>query len=156
MEEVQNHIGPLRIAVESQGRTLRSLYSNGSGGPPGYLENARREDNERYDRLFRKIENLLMRADNVDDFILKMETVREQREKTDKQKAEEIKNALEIANEKVNQRIGKQNLLIAVAALIVTIFMAVVAYREYTRKSDAAAPPAIHHQQPPADQADGK
>ena len=70
MEEVQNHIGPLRIAVESQGRTLRSLYSNGSGGPPGYLENARAEDKAWKDEMFNKLDDFLDRLDKVEDFVV--------------------------------------------------------------------------------------
>lgn len=52
MEEVQNQLGPLKQAVDKQGMTLRSLYSNGSGGPPGYLETAREVDNGRFKELF--------------------------------------------------------------------------------------------------------
>lgn len=70
MEEVQNHIGPLRIAVESQGRTLRSLYSNGSGGPPGYLEKARDEDKEWKNEMFLKLDEFLKRLGQVERFVV--------------------------------------------------------------------------------------
>ena len=39
-------IGPIRDKVTSTDSRMRSLYSNGSGGPPGYLEMARAEDKE--------------------------------------------------------------------------------------------------------------
>ena len=58
MDEVIRHINPLKVALEKMSSvldratsTLRTLYSNGSGGPPGYLEVAREEDDERYNRL---------------------------------------------------------------------------------------------------------
>lgn len=70
MEEVQNRIGPLQTAVESQGRTLRSLYSNGSGGPPGYLEKAREEDKDWKNQMFDKLDDFLARLDKVEDFIV--------------------------------------------------------------------------------------
>ena len=70
MEEVQNHIGPIRTAVESQGRTLRSLYSNGSGGPPGYLENARAEDKQWKNEMLGKLNDFLDRLDKVEDFVI--------------------------------------------------------------------------------------
>jgi hypothetical protein len=68
--EVQSKLEPLRAAVEAQGRTLRSLYSNGSGGPPGYLENAREEDKEWKDQMFDKLDNFLNRLDAVERFIV--------------------------------------------------------------------------------------
>jgi len=70
MEEVQNHIGPLRLAVESQGRTLRSLYSNGSGGPPGYLENAREEDKQWKNQMFGKLDAFMDRLEKVEAFVI--------------------------------------------------------------------------------------
>ena len=44
--EVHSQLTPLKVTVDRLDRTVRSLYSNGSGGPPGYLEKARDEDNE--------------------------------------------------------------------------------------------------------------
>jgi hypothetical protein len=44
--EVHSQLNPLKTTVDRLDRTVRSLYSNGSGGPPGYLETARAEDNE--------------------------------------------------------------------------------------------------------------
>ena len=68
--EVQAKLEPLRLAVESQGRTLRSLYSNGSGGPPGYLERARDEDRDWKNQMFAKLDSFLTRLDKVEDFIV--------------------------------------------------------------------------------------
>ena len=44
--EVHSQLNPLKTTVDRLDRTVRSLYSNGSGGPPGYLETARAEDQE--------------------------------------------------------------------------------------------------------------
>ena len=46
MIEVKSQLTPLNTTVDRLDRTVRSLYSNGSGGPPGYLETARAEDEE--------------------------------------------------------------------------------------------------------------
>jgi hypothetical protein len=46
MLEVHSQLGPLKTEVQNVSRTVRSLYSNGSGGPPGYLETARAEDQQ--------------------------------------------------------------------------------------------------------------
>ena len=68
--EVQAKLEPLRVAVEAQARMMRSLYSNGSGGPPGYLENARAEDKEWKSEMFEKLDNFLGRLDTVERFIV--------------------------------------------------------------------------------------
>ena len=51
VEEVQRQIAPLSATVTRMDKTLRSLYSNGSGGPPGYLETARAEDKSKMDEF---------------------------------------------------------------------------------------------------------
>ena len=70
MQEVQNQLGPMNLTLTKLDRTVRSLYSNGSGGPPGYLETARKEDDERYERLFNIINGLVDHKKTVNDFIL--------------------------------------------------------------------------------------
>ena len=49
--EVHSQLNPLKTTVDRLDRTVRSLYSNGSGGPPGYLETARAEDKEKHKAL---------------------------------------------------------------------------------------------------------
>jgi hypothetical protein len=78
--EIQNHLGPMGQKVDKLDRTLRSLYSNGSGGPPGYLETARKEDDERYERLFRSFKELEGNKEVVNTFIL-LAKDREERQK---------------------------------------------------------------------------
>ena len=56
MLEVHSQLGPLKTEVSSLNTRMRSLYSNGSGGPPGFLEMARKEDDQRYGRLFDLVE----------------------------------------------------------------------------------------------------
>ena len=51
VEEVQRQIAPLSKTVALMDKTLRSLYSNGLGGPPGYLEVARAEDKSKMDEF---------------------------------------------------------------------------------------------------------
>lgn len=66
MEEVQKQIGPLTMTVNVMDKTLRSLYSNGSGGPPGYLETARAEDKRTLDALMRHQELSTARLEKVE------------------------------------------------------------------------------------------
>ncbi len=70
MAEVQSQLKPLKDAVDSQKLILRSLYSNGSGGPPGYLEKARDEDKEWKNQMFEKLDDFLGRLDTVERFIV--------------------------------------------------------------------------------------
>lgn len=77
MAEIQTFISPLMDKVEKQGQRLRSLYSNGSGGPPGYLEMARAEDKKTMEDLFEKIDQVVesvavlgARMNKTDEFIL--------------------------------------------------------------------------------------
>ena len=58
VEEVNNHLSPIATKVDRLDVRMRSLYSNGSGGPPGYLEMARAQDDERYQRLFNIVEEM--------------------------------------------------------------------------------------------------
>jgi len=70
VEEVQNHLGPIAATVSRLDKTVRSLYSNGSGGPPGFLETARKEDDERYDRLFTAVKVLTEDQKEANRFIV--------------------------------------------------------------------------------------
>lgn len=49
--EVESKMLPLTQKVDKIDRRLLGLWSNGSGGPPGYLETARDEDKRRQDQL---------------------------------------------------------------------------------------------------------
>ena len=132
MEEVQTQLGPLKASVESQGRTLRSLYSNGSGGPPGYLENARAEDKDWKDRVFRKLDALIHRADKVDDFILEQKTIRTEREEGDK------------------ARSAKQTTWFTLLGLVVAVLALLVGwltYRDSERKMGETAKPVVSSMQ---------
>jgi hypothetical protein len=52
-------IKPILDKLEKVERHGLSLYSNGSGGPPGYLENARQEDQEWKDKIEDQINPIL-------------------------------------------------------------------------------------------------
>ena len=88
MEQIQNRLGPLVEKVDKQGNILRSLYANGSGGPPGYLEMARAEDKKvqeqdrrTQDILLRKIDEIVHRVDQFDDFVVEHNAREDQRDK---------------------------------------------------------------------------
>ena len=69
-EELVTHFGPMAATVDRLDKTVRSLYSNGSGGPPGYLETARAEDNLRYTRLLTKVDELCVDQKAANLFIV--------------------------------------------------------------------------------------
>lgn len=57
-EEVQVQLAPI-IKEQEKTRTWRlGLWSNGSGGPPGYLETARAEDKEHFTEIFKTLHEL--------------------------------------------------------------------------------------------------
>lgn len=70
MEEVQKHVIPIQNSLAQINRWKTSLWSNGSGGPPGYLEMARKEDDERYQRLFVEQQSQSGSMDILKDFVL--------------------------------------------------------------------------------------
>ena len=67
MEEVQRHLEPLTATVNRLDKTVRSIYSNGSGGPPGFLENARAEDERHREENKQKIEKILVSIEKLED-----------------------------------------------------------------------------------------
>jgi hypothetical protein len=77
MEEVIKHTGPIKAGLDRVTSTLRLIYSNGSGGPPGYLETARAEDNKRFEQLFEMKEQL----DQTKEFLAVLRDREEQKEK---------------------------------------------------------------------------
>jgi hypothetical protein len=69
VEEVNKQLTPTNRLLESIDKWKLSLWSNGSGGPPGYLETARREDDDRYERLFKSVGELGDHKNNVTEFL---------------------------------------------------------------------------------------
>jgi hypothetical protein len=67
--EVHSQLNPLKSTVDRLDRTVRSLYSNGSGGPPGYLETARAEDEEWKKELKKVVEAHGEQLTVVADFV---------------------------------------------------------------------------------------
>ncbi len=51
MQEVTRQLGPLTERVGTLGNNIERLY-NSNGGPPGFLQTARSEDNGRFDMIF--------------------------------------------------------------------------------------------------------
>lgn len=132
MAEVQNQLNPLKQTVDQLGRVMRSLYSNGSGGPPGYLEKARDEDKEWKNTMFQSIRALVDRIDHVDDFVLEQKTVRTEREKYDTKR-----------DRRLDTRIALGGVLIALLALLVGW----LTYRDSQRKVGDAHQPVVSSSQ---------
>lgn len=111
--EVQNHLRPLVEKVDKQGNTLRSLYANGSGGPPGYLEMARAEDRETQKRIFSKLDKIAERLDIAEDFINTHNAREDQRDYDRKVEAANVAEKLEEAEKRSNRRIAWLGVLLA-------------------------------------------
>jgi hypothetical protein len=112
--EVQNQLKPLIDTIDRHGKTLRSLYANGSGGPPGYLEMARAEDKDVQNRIFIKLDKVMDRLDAVEGFIDKHNTREDQREQDRKIEAESIALKLEESEKRSNRRITIWMLALAI------------------------------------------
>jgi hypothetical protein len=148
VEEVHNQVGPIKSTVDRLDRTVRSLYSNGSGGPPGFLEIARDEDKRDKEKLFGLIEKIDNRVDSFDNFVTEQKAIREERKRADEERAATIKSDLDAANAKLGMRISKRDLLFAIASLVIAVFMAWIGWREYIRKTSVVSPPPVVQSQP--------
>lgn len=68
MAEVQNQLRPLEQRVDRATNSIERLY-NTNGGPEGYLQTARREDNNRFKMIFDILDELKQGARATKDFI---------------------------------------------------------------------------------------
>ena len=69
MVEVQRQLGPLTETVHELDKRLRSLYSNGSGGPPGAMEIWRAEDKKTFDEILKSVATLEEARTLVNKFV---------------------------------------------------------------------------------------
>lgn len=76
---------PVIQRLNSTHKLLLSLWSNGSGGPPGFLENAHKENTERFKSLDRRMDTFDVHKDTVDTLIAVY---------TDRRQHIEVRNAL--------------------------------------------------------------
>jgi hypothetical protein len=120
--EVQNQLKPLVEMVNRQDKTLRSLYANGSGGPPGYLEMARAEDKQQAARLFSKIDSVAHRIDKVEDFMNDHRTREEQREEDKVRDAQAIADRVAESERRSNRRMTIWMLVLAALMAIFGIW----------------------------------
>ena len=120
--EIQNQLKPLVETVTKQGQVIRSLYSNGSGGPPGYLETARAEDKERIGRLFVKIDKVAERLDVVDSFIGKHNAREEQRDKDRAEDAVNLALTVKASDLRFRRYIAAWGLIIALLTALMQLW----------------------------------
>jgi hypothetical protein len=81
---------PYRKELEGVKMTLRSIYSNSSGGPPGYLENARAQDLEKWETLVDSIKPVLR-------YVAARQTLDEAEKEASKKRASRMKVWIPIA-----------------------------------------------------------
>ena len=118
MEEVERRLEPLTRTVGVVDKTLRSLYSNGSGGPPGYLENARAEDKEQSRRLFGLIRGLEVRLAKVEVTIDRNSVLEDKRDEDKLAAAELVAAQLKESEKKFNRRIAVIGIILSILTLI--------------------------------------
>jgi hypothetical protein len=126
--EVSKRLNPIEQTVNRLDRTLRSLYSNGSGGPPGFLETARAEDNRRFEELFRIKREEINAIKPLQTYVI------EQKEK-DRLIAEQLTSA----DKRINLKIAVLTLLIGAMML----GLAWLTYRDSQRKAELN--PQVNH-----------
>jgi hypothetical protein len=131
--EIANQLKPVNDAINEIKSWMLGLWSNGSKQPEGYLQRARAEDKRHIADIMSNQQDLSRRVGVVEDYIERQKIIREERERQDAQKAAVIKDSLDNTDKKVNRRIGTQNLILTIAALVVSMFMAWITYKEYTR-----------------------
>jgi len=142
--EIQNQLKPLVDTMTRQGQIIRSLYSNGSGGPPGYLETARAEDKRDSEELFAKLDRLDVRLDITEEFILKHKERERQRDKDREDEAAQLAATVKSADRKFKR-------FIACWSLALAIFMALIALWDHWAavRHVLLAPPAVVSQSQP-------
>ena len=91
VQEVHSQLNPLKTTVERLDKTVRSLYSNGSGGPPGYIEMARKEDNIWKDELRQVIVSHGVQLTSVADFVKTHNQQDKERQKRQLEREERIR-----------------------------------------------------------------
>jgi hypothetical protein len=69
VQEVHSQLKPIADRVDKIALNQRSLYRNGSGGPPGYLEIARAEDKEWKDELLKVVDKHTDQLAVMSDFV---------------------------------------------------------------------------------------
>ena len=146
VEEVQRQIAPVAATVARMDRTLRSLYSNGSGGPPGYLETARAEDKARISELLDMKREDHERLKVVESKIAAQDTAAQTiagvKVTSDKV---ESKAAVKLAN-----RIAIAAVIIGLLSLLGLGFSVYTAWHESQRKLGTEnSPPAVQSLQQP-------
>lgn len=129
MEEVARQLQPTHTLLEKLDRWRNSLWSNGSGGPPGYLEVARAEDKTRFADLARRMGEIEDHKDVVNEFMTEIRTVRAERQKQEiAAKAAEEKRDLD--RKALREKLLKIGWKVAVVALGLLGSLATWAYRE--------------------------
>src|ERR1700722_19650937 len=95
--EVQAQLKPFKDALdlntrmtEAINRWKLSLWSNGSGGPPGYLERAREENKRRNDLVDRQHELLIKRVDILSNQIIQEDGVQKGIDKADSRHSQSV------------------------------------------------------------------
>lgn len=123
MAEVTSQLKPLEAKVDRATNAVERLY-NTNGGPPGFLQTARAEDNKRFEMIFNILDEHKEAMTPLSNFLLTHSALDAEREKRIKR-------------------------FFALCSLIVSIFMALLelySHREAIIHS-LETPPAVQHSQ---------
>lgn len=83
MQEVTRQLGPLTERVGTLSNNLERLY-NSNGGPPGYLQTARAEDNGKFEMIFAMLKEHKDEIEPIKEFITTNTAQAAQRHQDDK------------------------------------------------------------------------
>jgi hypothetical protein len=136
VEEVQAQLRPFIAELSGVKSTLRSLYSNGSGGPPGYLETARAEDKARFDQLFRMREAELDQMRAIEDALLVQKTKKEQEDLDSAKDAKALADKVDSSEKRFNRRIT----ILGIILTVLTILLGLWNHRGEVSKSLSSQP----------------
>ena len=82
MQEVTRQLGPLEAKIDRASNGIERLF-NSNGGPPGYLQTARKQDNERFDMIFKIFDEIKADLMPLKNFMRDHMAAEKQKEKDD-------------------------------------------------------------------------
>lgn len=80
MAEVTRQLGPLEAKIDHTRFAVERLF-NSNGGPPGYLQTARKEDNDRFEMIFKILQEHKDDISPVKEFIRDHEVIEKMRDR---------------------------------------------------------------------------
>jgi hypothetical protein len=118
--EITRQLQPVESAVANMDKRLERLY-NSNGGPPGYLQTARAEDNGRFEMIFKILNEVNPKLRTLEDFVRDHETAEKQKEED--QAAERIALAAKVteSEKRFKRWLGLATLFLGILTVIMNL-----------------------------------